>query len=594
MGTPEKIPTESHHSATFHRPTASSKVHQVTRKFEPLPKLESEYVFVLLKEILNSNKNSEGKVDFEFNIDWLFMVFKEDIDRDTYKKFIQDIFDEKIEKPKIIVVSKNSVDFVKLDKQLGAFDEYRDFLLIDLDLVKNAKTDDNAKNTLFLVIAELTGYYFENLLRRRYSVTKGYSAKEKGSPFAYQLYRDSTDTALLGKMFAVDKVNNFNYNLVGVDKLAKSALKVLETKKTIISKPGYMYIGQSTDTKRWLWKDTKPFATFTKNHLNYPDLFTRIEQRAELYLWVYEQARAMGHKILWPLAAHIVSVGAMQVSLYDTAVGNNVIAEMALRGNQCIFDNVLPKLKKLLDTKPLNAKDSLIWDMETLAEEQFFIQAMYRIYDKIDTTYLNDFQQIGKTQFWGSPASAIGSYMGSISCAIAATGVCKDKGTYNKFGKVPYFPGSWDMRKVRDRWRFGMLLALSFKPDGLPFDESKAMKDVDKLLVTVFDHKKGKFKGMPGKGIIEGKFLDGSEFKRLDVKFNAHKFLAELDDTHVDESLTPKLFKKLNVKEYYMVREDPKYGKYVYESANLSDIKGDYYSSRVDMKAYQKYLESLK
>src|SRR3954454_16101823 len=51
-------------------------------------------------------------------------------------------------------------------------------------------------------------------------------------------------------------------------------------------------------------------------------------------------------------------------------------------GNQVIFDNVLPKLKKLIDGGPLTGNDAMNWDMQVLAEEQALVQAMY---DRITT-----------------------------------------------------------------------------------------------------------------------------------------------------------------------------------------------------------------
>src|SRR6266545_4966779 len=47
-------------------------------------------------------------------------------------------------------------------------------------------------------------------------------------------------------------------------------------------------------------------------------------------------------------------------------------------GNQVIFDNVLPKLKQLIDGGPLRGRAALEWDMRILSEEQTLVDPLYR------------------------------------------------------------------------------------------------------------------------------------------------------------------------------------------------------------------------
>ena len=99
--------------------------------------------------------------------------------------------------------------------------------------------------------------------------------------------------------------------------------------------------------------------------------------------WFYEYTTALGYSTRWALAAYIVANGAHQIAdmdeeheLANDLLGMaNVELQGAMReGNQVIFDNVLPKLKKLFDGGQLNGKSALEWDMKVLAEEQTSIQ----------------------------------------------------------------------------------------------------------------------------------------------------------------------------------------------------------------------------
>src|SRR5439155_26302363 len=112
----------------------------------------------------------------------------------------------------------------------------------------------------------------------------------------------------------------------------------------------------------------------------------RIVERRDFYKWFYEYIVARGYTTRWPLAAWIVANGAHQVSDMDEShsVANETIGlagvelQGAMReGNQIIFDNVLPKLKQLLDGGPLTGRAAMQWDMQVLAEEQTLGQPMY-------------------------------------------------------------------------------------------------------------------------------------------------------------------------------------------------------------------------
>src|SRR5262249_27852495 len=114
--------------------------------------------------------------------------------------------------------------------------------------------------------------------------------------------------------------------------------------------------------------------------------YERIPERRDFYWWFYEYTASRGWETKWPLAAAIVANGAYQIAYMDTdhdwANETLDLASVELqgtmrRGNQVIFDNVLPKLKKLVDGGPLRGHAALEWDMRVLAEEQTLVQPMY-------------------------------------------------------------------------------------------------------------------------------------------------------------------------------------------------------------------------
>jgi len=194
--------------------------------------------------------------------------------------------------------------------------------------------------------------------------------------------------------------------------------------------------------------------------------YVKIVERRDFYKWFYEYTAALGYTTRWALAAHLVADGAHQIADMDDNhdIANdmlgmaNVELQGAMReGNQDIFDNVLPKLKKLLDNGKLTGKAALQWDMQTLAEEQTLIQPLYDIMSKETVEQLIYIARKKRFTWLGAKV----------------TGDDKvKKGPYNNEGTVPAFDQP-DIQNIGDRWKYGMNLGNTFTPGGSGFDPNK-------------------------------------------------------------------------------------------------------------------------
>jgi hypothetical protein len=169
----------------------------------------------------------------------------------------------------------------------------------------------------------------------------------------------------------------------------------------------------------------------------------------------------------------------------------NVELQGAMReGNQVIFDNVLPKLKKLLDGGPLKGAAALRWDMQVLAEEQTLIQPMYAQMSPQTRSQLDYIAR--KKRFAGLGARVTGEDK-------------VPKGTYNNGGRVPGFDQP-DLQNIGDRWKYGMNLGNQFTPGGSGFDPNAH--------------------AMPS---ASSSYADGSEFAKVATRHHLHQLDAWLN-----------------------------------------------------------------
>jgi hypothetical protein len=227
--------------------------------------------------------------------------------------------------------------------------------------------------------------------------------------------------------------------------------------------------------------------------------YVKVVERRDFYKWFYEHTAALGYTTRWALAAHVVANGAHQIADMDEdhAWANdglkmaNVELQGAMReGNQVIFDNVLPKLKKLLDGGPLKGAAALRWDMQVLAEEQTLIQPMYAQMSPQTRSQLDYIAR--KKRFAG-----LGAWW---------TGEDKvPKGPYNNAGKVPGF-NQPDLQNIGDRWKYGMNLGNQFTPGGSGFDPNVHT--------------------MPS---VSSSYADGSEFAKVANRHHLHQLDAWLN-----------------------------------------------------------------
>ena len=191
--------------------------------------------------------------------------------------------------------------------------------------------------------------------------------------------------------------------------------------------------------------------------------YTRIVERRDFYKWFYEFTASQSYTTRWTLAASVVANGAHQIADIDNDLLNEIaneelgLANVELRGymregNQVLFDNVLPKLKKLVDGGPLKGAAALKWDMQVLAEEQTLIQPLYTKMSKDSLQQLDDIAR----------QSGIVGFAASI--------------TEDQVAALPHssrhrsrFTGA-DLKNIGDRWNYGMTVANTFTPGGIGYN----------------------------------------------------------------------------------------------------------------------------
>lgn len=230
-----------------------------------------------------------------------------------------------------------------------------------------------------------------------------------------------------------------------------------------------------------------------------PSQYVRVVERRDFYKWFYEYSTSLGYGTRWALAAYIVANGAHQIADMDVDhdIANDVLdlANVELQGamregNQVIFNNVLPKLKKLIDGGQLKGPAALQWDMQILAEEQTLIQPMY---DRMDSETLEQLDYIArKKRFAG-----VGAWWTDEEDVRAGPG--------RNAGTVPAFQGS-NLLSIRERWLYGMKLGSQFTPGGTGFDPAKD--------------------DLPA---VSGGYWTGSELAKVDTLVSLHQLDAWLN-----------------------------------------------------------------
>jgi hypothetical protein len=231
--------------------------------------------------------------------------------------------------------------------------------------------------------------------------------------------------------------------------------------------------------------------------------YVKVVERRDFYKWFYNYSADLGFHTRWALAAYVVANGAHQIADMDEdhAFENeglgmaNVELQGAMReGNQIIFDNVLPKLKQLIDGRPLKRNEALRWDMQVLSEEQSLVQPMYARMSPQTREQLDYIAR--KRRFAGLGATLTG-------------GDKVEKGPYNEPGRVPAFDRP-NLQSIDDRWKYGMEVGSQFTPGGTGFDPTVNTRPP-----------------------VPAGYADGSELAKVDTRHRLHELDAWLNPNRV-------------------------------------------------------------
>jgi len=243
------------------------------------------------------------------------------------------------------------------------------------------------------------------------------------------------------------------------------------------------------------WKD----ACLTNLRAADSSQYVKVVERRDFYHWFYEYSASLGFGTRWALAAYVVANGAHQIADMDIdhALANDTFSlagvelQGAMReGNQVIFDNVLPKLKQLIDGGPLRGRAALEWDMRILSEEQTLVDPLYR---RMSAESIQQMDYIArKTRLAGVGAW----WTGEDQVA---------PGPDNNAGTVPAF-NQPSLQSIDDRWRYGMGLGNQFTPGGTGFNPA-----------------------VDGRPAVGADYTSGAELTMVDTRAHLHELDAWLN-----------------------------------------------------------------
>ena len=245
--------------------------------------------------------------------------------------------------------------------------------------------------------------------------------------------------------------------------------------------------------------------------------YTKIPERRDFYKWFYEATAAKGFHTRWALAAYVVAGGMAEMAEVDWTEGlspiTNELQGLTRIGNQVIFDDVLPKLRRLYTGPVLTGDDARKADQQILADEQHLIQNLYR---GVSADAMARFEGMANMTYW---RAQFGAWIGM--------GGKVEKGAYNIEASVPTFstlvPGG-DINKPEDRWKYGMALAAK--------------------LSTLPDY--GALDPMPS---VTADYSGSAQFDKLNVRPHLHKIDAMLNDADIPEAEVVAQLKQLNMAE---------------------------------------------
>ena len=316
----------------------------------------------------------------------------------------------------------------------------------------------------------------------------------------------------------------------------------LEDIDTSEMKPGdWRYTDRISNTTRWRSANLYNLLHAASHE------YKQVAERTAFYWWYYNLMSSRGHDIRWPLAAAVVAGGADNLANRDPAgfdmMRSNSIESLARRGNQVIFDDVLPKLRDLyLRPTPLTGSAAQSWDEQILIEEQNLIQPLY---SALTVDEISTFSDLAKQK--GVLATG-----GSLLFGRVASGL------NNIGGATPPFPDSLDIRVPEDRWRYGMMLAHYFSP-GSAGDASASLAHAMSLTPPA-----------PGTG-----YTDGSKLAEVDRFANLHQVTAMMTSNSLDVDALRTAIQALSADERAVFHNDPWHQAVLRHVHGMSAVQAD-------------------
>lgn len=297
--------------------------------------------------------------------------------------------------------------------------------------------------------------------------------------------------------------------------------------------------------------------------------YRQIVERRDFYRWFYEYTASVGFATRWALAAYIVANGAYELSTMPqlewlaTQAGavNNELQGIMREGNQVIFDDVLPKLRMLVQGGLLTGQAALQWDMNVLSEEQALIQPLYQ---RMSPATLRMLESAAR-QRWLARIGAFRPFSANANEVVA--------GRYNRGGMVLEFSGA-NLRSVDDRWQYGMQLGNTFTPGGTGYTPSAA------------------------RPAPRAEYTNGAALSRVDTRPHLHMIDAQMDGSStVSAAEVQRLLGELTLAEQRELMRSDRPGTWNYMQPLINLLGWDGYKAavlrfRVDLVEQMRWLEA--
>ena len=107
--------------------------------------------------------------------------------------------------------------------------------------------------------------------------------------------------------------------------------------------------------------------------------YTTLQQRQDFYSWISSDLSSRGFDVQWPqLAVEAVKAADyLENTSYLARFSGAALRDFIYTANEMIFNDVLPKLRKLSSGPALTGDAARSWDLVALSEEQSLVQPLY-------------------------------------------------------------------------------------------------------------------------------------------------------------------------------------------------------------------------